>query len=137
MPLLGQFNLLLLLLLLLFRRCYRARKDTPNGAFADAKPYELSQSKITPRPLTRSPIELTTSRSRPVNDFRTLVRPPDFQRLQDFVYIDSKESLSEVSAFIDGIGERKKSSRSDRPSELPVRNRWSRGQTNEDRVMSG
>ncbi|KAJ6563779.1 hypothetical protein B0H19DRAFT_1258318 [Mycena capillaripes] len=39
-----------------------ARKDTPNGAFADAKPYELSQSKITPRPLTQPPIELTTSR---------------------------------------------------------------------------
>ncbi|KAJ6545258.1 hypothetical protein B0H19DRAFT_1379988 [Mycena capillaripes] len=43
----------------------------------------------------------------PVNDFRTLVRPPDFQRLQDFVYIDSKESLSEFSVFIDGIGEKK------------------------------
>ncbi|KAJ6589196.1 hypothetical protein B0H19DRAFT_1058235 [Mycena capillaripes] len=27
----------------------------------------------------------------PVNDFRTLVRPPDFQRLQDVVYIDSKD----------------------------------------------
>ncbi|KAJ6574169.1 hypothetical protein B0H19DRAFT_1123860, partial [Mycena capillaripes] len=49
--------------------------------------------------------------SRPANDFTTLVRPPDFQCLQGFVYIDWKESLSEVSAFIDGIGEREKSSR--------------------------
>ncbi|KAJ7938957.1 hypothetical protein B0H13DRAFT_2301163 [Mycena leptocephala] len=43
----------------------------------------------------------------PVNDFRSLVSPPDFRRLQDFVYIYSKETLNEFSAFIDRLGETK------------------------------
>ncbi|KAJ6543188.1 hypothetical protein B0H10DRAFT_1854484 [Mycena sp. CBHHK59/15] len=35
----------------------------------------------------------------PVHDFRSLVSPPDFARLENFVYIDSKESLDVFSWF--------------------------------------
>ncbi|KAJ7189141.1 hypothetical protein C8R46DRAFT_1184332 [Mycena filopes] len=40
----------------------------------------------------------------PVLDFKSLVSAADFARLQNFVYIDSKESLNEFSAFIDHLG---------------------------------
>ncbi|KAJ7026425.1 hypothetical protein C8F04DRAFT_109239 [Mycena alexandri] len=43
----------------------------------------------------------------PVNDFRTLLSAPDFARLQNFVYIDSKESLNEFSTFVDTLGIKK------------------------------
>ncbi|KAJ6579376.1 hypothetical protein B0H10DRAFT_1745326, partial [Mycena sp. CBHHK59/15] len=40
----------------------------------------------------------------PVHDFRSLVSPPDFARLDNFVYIDSKESLDAFSSFVYGLG---------------------------------
>ncbi|KAF7372724.1 hypothetical protein MSAN_00477700 [Mycena sanguinolenta] len=43
----------------------------------------------------------------PVHDFRSLVTEEQFQRLMDFVYIDSKESLEEFSAFVYGLGIKK------------------------------
>ncbi|KAJ7702166.1 hypothetical protein B0H16DRAFT_1832003 [Mycena metata] len=44
---------------------------------------------------------------RPVNDFKTLVSADDFSRLQNFVYIDSKESLRDFSAFVNALGVKK------------------------------
>jgi hypothetical protein len=41
--------------------------------------------------------------SRPVHDFESLVSPADFDRLKDFVYIDSKETLDAFSAFVYGL----------------------------------
>ncbi|KAF7377145.1 hypothetical protein MSAN_00133600 [Mycena sanguinolenta] len=43
----------------------------------------------------------------PVHDFRSLVTEEQFKRLMDFVYIDSKESLEEFSAFVYGLGIKK------------------------------
>ncbi|KAJ7822571.1 hypothetical protein B0H14DRAFT_3146342 [Mycena olivaceomarginata] len=40
----------------------------------------------------------------PVHDFRALVTDSDFNRLMDFVYIDSKESLDVFSSFVYGLG---------------------------------
>ncbi|KAJ7749102.1 hypothetical protein B0H16DRAFT_1691917 [Mycena metata] len=40
----------------------------------------------------------------PVNDFKTLVSAADFARLQNFVYIDSKESLRDFSVFVNTLG---------------------------------
>ncbi|KAJ7264262.1 hypothetical protein C8J57DRAFT_1718701 [Mycena rebaudengoi] len=39
----------------------------------------------------------------PVHDFRALVSLGDFDRLMDFVYIDSKESLHAFSSFVYGL----------------------------------
>ncbi|KAJ6527273.1 hypothetical protein DFH09DRAFT_1094940 [Mycena vulgaris] len=39
----------------------------------------------------------------PVHDFRALVSPEVFDRIKDFVYIDSKESLDDFSKFIYGL----------------------------------
>ncbi|KAJ7029437.1 hypothetical protein C8F04DRAFT_962809, partial [Mycena alexandri] len=39
--------------------------------------------------------------------FRTRVSAPDFARLQNFVYIDSKESLNKFSTFVDTLGIKK------------------------------
>ncbi|KAJ6605920.1 hypothetical protein B0H10DRAFT_1757269, partial [Mycena sp. CBHHK59/15] len=39
--------------------------------------------------------------------FRSHVSTADFRRLQDFAYIDSKESLDKFSAFIEALGEKK------------------------------
>ncbi|KAJ6608929.1 hypothetical protein B0H10DRAFT_2226417 [Mycena sp. CBHHK59/15] len=43
----------------------------------------------------------------PVHDFRSLVSPPDFARLENFVYIDSKESLDAFSSFVYALGIKK------------------------------
>ncbi|KAJ7455398.1 hypothetical protein FB451DRAFT_1515958, partial [Mycena latifolia] len=43
----------------------------------------------------------------PVHDFRSLVSTADYNRLLDFVYIDSKESLDAFSAFVYGLGIKK------------------------------
>ncbi|KAJ7300410.1 hypothetical protein DFH08DRAFT_1000753 [Mycena albidolilacea] len=43
----------------------------------------------------------------PVHDFRALVTDSDFNRLMDFVYIDSKESLDVFSSFVYGLGIKK------------------------------
>ncbi|KAJ7803072.1 hypothetical protein B0H14DRAFT_3154691 [Mycena olivaceomarginata] len=43
----------------------------------------------------------------PVHDFRSLVSPSDHARLLDFVYIDSKESLADFSAFVSSLGVKK------------------------------
>ncbi|KAJ6605293.1 hypothetical protein DFH09DRAFT_1269599 [Mycena vulgaris] len=43
----------------------------------------------------------------PVHDFRSLVSPPDFAHLENFVYIDSKESLDAFSSFVYGLGIKK------------------------------
>ncbi|KAJ6469411.1 hypothetical protein C8R45DRAFT_1167059, partial [Mycena sanguinolenta] len=52
-------------------------------------------------------LDITDSLWRPVNDFRSLVTEEQFQRLMDFVYIDSKESLDEFSVFVYGLGIKK------------------------------
>ncbi|KAJ7434188.1 hypothetical protein B0H11DRAFT_1938859 [Mycena galericulata] len=39
----------------------------------------------------------------PVNDFKSLVSATDFNRILDFVYIDSKERLDTFSAFVYGL----------------------------------
>ncbi|KAJ7025077.1 hypothetical protein C8F04DRAFT_1301207, partial [Mycena alexandri] len=39
----------------------------------------------------------------PIHDFRSLVSTADFNRLMNFVYIDSKESLDEFSVFVYGL----------------------------------
>jgi hypothetical protein len=44
---------------------------------------------------------------RPVHDFRALVKDSDFNRLMDFVYIDSKESLDAFSSLVYGLGIKK------------------------------
>ncbi|KAJ7798515.1 hypothetical protein B0H13DRAFT_1933630 [Mycena leptocephala] len=43
----------------------------------------------------------------PVHDLKALVTPSQYTRLQDFVYIDSKESLASFSAFIQNLGVKK------------------------------
>ncbi|KAJ7893388.1 hypothetical protein B0H14DRAFT_3671887 [Mycena olivaceomarginata] len=43
----------------------------------------------------------------PVHDFRSLVSPSDHARLLDFVYIDTKESLADFSAFVSSLGAHK------------------------------
>ncbi|KAJ7476393.1 hypothetical protein B0H11DRAFT_1810084 [Mycena galericulata] len=43
----------------------------------------------------------------PVNDFKSLVSATDFNRILDFVYIDSKERLDAFSAFVYGLGIKK------------------------------
>ncbi|KAJ7434269.1 hypothetical protein B0H11DRAFT_2118810 [Mycena galericulata] len=43
----------------------------------------------------------------PVNDFKSLVSATDFNRILDFVYIDSKERLDTFSAFVYGLGIKK------------------------------
>ncbi|KAJ7714453.1 hypothetical protein B0H14DRAFT_3901770 [Mycena olivaceomarginata] len=43
----------------------------------------------------------------PVHDFRSLVSPSDYARLLDFVYIDTKESLADFSAFVSSLGVKK------------------------------
>jgi hypothetical protein len=40
---------------------------------------------------------------RPVHGFESLVSLSDFDRLKDFVYIDSKETLDAFSAFVYGL----------------------------------
>ncbi|KAJ7206565.1 hypothetical protein GGX14DRAFT_367059, partial [Mycena pura] len=40
----------------------------------------------------------------PINDFKSLVSPEQYTRIQDVFYIDSKESLEEFSTFIYGLG---------------------------------
>ena len=43
---------------------------------------------------------------RPVNDFKSLVSPEDYARL-DFVYIKTKEELAKFPAFVRGLGIKK------------------------------
>ncbi|KAJ6560707.1 hypothetical protein B0H10DRAFT_1966876 [Mycena sp. CBHHK59/15] len=43
----------------------------------------------------------------PVNDLESLVSTTDFNRLKDFIYIDSKEPLDAFSAFVYGLGVKK------------------------------
>ncbi|KAJ7193176.1 hypothetical protein GGX14DRAFT_593301 [Mycena pura] len=40
----------------------------------------------------------------PINNFKLLVSPKQYARIQDVFYIDSKESLEEFSTFIYGLG---------------------------------
>lgn len=40
-------------------------------------------------------------------DFKSLVSEQDYQRLMDFVYIDSKESLESFSQFVRSLGVKK------------------------------
>ncbi|KAJ7878223.1 hypothetical protein B0H13DRAFT_1892847 [Mycena leptocephala] len=49
----------------------------------------------------------TTHAKRGVLDFRSLVSEEDYQRLMDFVYIDSAEKLDEFSEFVRGLGVKK------------------------------
>ncbi|KAJ6622325.1 hypothetical protein B0H10DRAFT_2014273, partial [Mycena sp. CBHHK59/15] len=42
-----------------------------------------------------------------VHDFCSLVSPPDFARLENFVHIDSKESLDVFSSFVHALGIKK------------------------------
>ncbi|KAJ7799947.1 hypothetical protein B0H13DRAFT_2390684 [Mycena leptocephala] len=48
-----------------------------------------------------------THAKRGVLDFRSLVSEEDYQRLMDFVYIDSAEKLDEFSEFVRGLGVKK------------------------------
>lgn len=50
-----------------------------------------------------TPPEKVASYYRPVHDFRSLVSTDHFNRLMNFVYIDSKESLDEFSTFVYGL----------------------------------
>ncbi|KAJ7464247.1 hypothetical protein B0H11DRAFT_1870607 [Mycena galericulata] len=43
----------------------------------------------------------------PVHDFRSLVSNADYNRLLDFVYIDSKQALDDFSTFVKGLGVKK------------------------------
>ncbi|KAJ6553788.1 hypothetical protein DFH09DRAFT_1495357 [Mycena vulgaris] len=43
----------------------------------------------------------------PVHDFRSLVSSTDYERLLDFVYIDSKQNLDSFSAFVQRLGVKK------------------------------
>ncbi|KAF8136057.1 hypothetical protein K438DRAFT_2121651 [Mycena galopus ATCC 62051] len=43
----------------------------------------------------------------PVHEFRSLVCPADFARLENFVYVDSKVSLDAFSSFVDDLGVKK------------------------------
>ncbi|KAJ6513930.1 CPSF A subunit region-domain-containing protein [Mycena vitilis] len=57
----------------------------------------------------------------PVHDFRARVSDADFRRLQDFVYISSKEALGEFSTFIDGLGEKRIKEVTDGSAEIKTR----------------
>ncbi|KAJ7458041.1 hypothetical protein B0H11DRAFT_2062428, partial [Mycena galericulata] len=48
-----------------------------------------------------------THAKRAVLDFRSLVSEEDYNRLMDFVYIDSEEALEEFSGFVRGLGVKK------------------------------
>ncbi|KAJ7469936.1 hypothetical protein B0H11DRAFT_2042902 [Mycena galericulata] len=48
-----------------------------------------------------------THAKRAVLDFRSLVSEEDYNRLMDFVYIDSEEALEEFSEFVRGLGVKK------------------------------
>ncbi|KAJ7712276.1 hypothetical protein B0H16DRAFT_1342718, partial [Mycena metata] len=41
---------------------------------------------------------------RPVNDFKCLVTPEEFRRLQDFMHIDSVKALHSFTVFVEGLG---------------------------------
>ncbi|KAJ7484769.1 hypothetical protein B0H11DRAFT_2279492 [Mycena galericulata] len=43
----------------------------------------------------------------PIHDFKSLVSTADYNRLLDFVYIESKEALDEFSAFVKRLGVKK------------------------------
>ncbi|KAJ6573309.1 hypothetical protein B0H10DRAFT_2199442 [Mycena sp. CBHHK59/15] len=49
----------------------------------------------------------TTHGKRAVLDFKSLVSEADYQRLMDFIYIDSTEKLDEFSEFVRGLGVKK------------------------------
>ncbi|KAJ7491619.1 hypothetical protein B0H11DRAFT_2228787 [Mycena galericulata] len=50
---------------------------------------------------------LTSLCPRPIHDFKSLVSTGDYNRLLDFVYIESKQALDEFSAFVKRLGVKK------------------------------